>query len=112
LAQALLARSQAVLLAPNRAPASLFALQAALWSAGIIAVPLGVLAEARLAVVIGSAFLLTALVSFGLAGKATKVALKENRDLWLFRFGQLILVAFMTISVAIGTALAWHTPWL
>jgi hypothetical protein len=67
LAQLLLGRGQAALLGSadrRRPPPSLRRRELLLWNAGVVAVPLGVLVEARLFVVAGAAALLGALISF------------------------------------------------
>lgn len=77
--------------------------QAGLWNVGVIAVPLGVLSEARLVVVIGSVSLLAALTSLWLtAGR--------DRASWRSR-GYATLLIGMAASVFVGTALAWDLPW-
>jgi hypothetical protein len=102
LAQVLLARGQATVLAaaPSDAGDPPIGAQVALWNAGVVAVPLGVLVEARVFVVVGSVALLSALAAFWRA--ASRGA----------GVGYLTLMVFMAASVLIGTALAWDTPWL
>jgi hypothetical protein len=107
LAQALLARGQATLSGPRGT--TKVPLQAALWNAGVIAVPFGVFTNARLWVVLGGLALLIALVSFwrtttpiplGRSGPARRQA------------AYVLLIATMALSSFIGIALAWHRPWL
>jgi hypothetical protein len=102
LAQVLLARGQATVLAaaPSDADDPPIGAQAALWNAGVVAVPLGVLVDARVFVVVGSVALLSALAAFGRAASGGAGV------------GYLALMVFMAASVLIGTALAWDAPWL
>ena len=112
LAQLLLGRGQAALL-----PASSGSLpgprsrrvQPVLWNAGVISVPFGVLADARLAVVFGSLVLLVALASFSHSVRAALTHRSVPRRL---RSGYFALLVFMAGSVLVGTALAWDIPWL
>lgn len=80
---------------------------AAFWALGTLLVPIGVLADARIAVVVGAVALLTAL------GRMA-VALHERAG--SARTGAVIavggLLVLMAISTAIGVALAWDSPWL
>ena len=82
--------------------------QAILWNAGVIAVPLGVLANARIAVVIGSCALLAALAlladSVRLPSPGTRRGASTGR-------AYAALLAFIAASVFVGTALAWDIPW-
>jgi hypothetical protein len=84
--------------------------EAAAWTAGLVAVPAGVLADARLLVVLGGAALLAALAS--MARRAFATARRRDpaagRDL-LVHAG---VVGFMAVSTFVGIALAWDTPWL
>jgi hypothetical protein len=113
LAQLLLGRGQAALLsAPHRSfpgPRSRRA-QLILWNIGVVSVPVGVLVDARLAVVFGGAALLVALASFA---HSVRGALSPDPSTppWLIR-GYVALLVFMAGSVFVGTALAWDTPWL
>jgi hypothetical protein len=107
LAQALLERGQAALAGPSattRVP-----LQAALWNAGVIAVPIGVFTDARLWVVLGGLSLLVALVSFWRATRQSRPG--RNRSVRL-QTAYVLLIAAMALSSMIGIGLAWHRPWL
>lgn len=88
-------------------PAHLAAAQAALWGVGTVAVPFGVLAGTRLAVLIGSAALMLSLGSMALV-------LHDDADVSRPRAlaGYAGLLLFMACSVCIGLALAWDLPWL
>ena len=86
-------------------------LQAGAWLAGMIAVPAGVLLEARLLVVIGAAALVVALVSltrraFAAGARPLPGATPGSRRI------HAALIAFMALSAAVGVLLAWDTPWL
>jgi hypothetical protein len=112
LAQVLLARGQATVLAaaPSDADAPPIGAQATLWNAGVVAVPLGVLGGARVFVVLGSVALLTALAAFWQASRPRRS--ESGAALGGAGVGYLALMVFMAASVLIGTALAWDTPWL
>ena len=106
-AQFLLARGQDALASSSRAqPTSLR--QTILWNLGVVAVPLGVFAGARLPVVLGSICLLATLASHW---QAAIVADRLRGD-GAFRIAYYALLALMTASVFVGTALAWDEPWL
>jgi hypothetical protein len=112
LAQVLLARGQATVLAaaPSDADPPPIGAQATLWNAGVVSVPLGVLVGARVFVVLGSVALLTALAAFW---RATRSRRSESGAVSAGAgVGYLALMVFMAGSVLIGTALAWDTPWL
>jgi hypothetical protein len=112
LAQVLLARGQATVLAaaPSDADAPPIGAQATLWNAGVVAVPLGVLLGARVFVVLGSVALLTSLAAFWQASRPRRSESgAASRGAGV---GYLALMVFMAASVLIGTALAWDTPWL
>ena len=106
-AQLLLARGQDALASSSRARKT-SPRQTILWSAGIVAVPLGVFAGARLCVVVGSICLLAALAGHW---RAAIVADRSPGD-GMLRNGYYALLALMTASVFIGTGLAWDEPWL
>ena len=112
LAQLLLSRGQAALLAaaglPAPTPDARLA-QALAWNLGVIAVPAGVLAETRLAVVVGSVSLLTALAFFAKTARPVLPgsAVRPGRLGWAYAH----LLLIMTASTLIGTALAWDIPW-
>jgi hypothetical protein len=112
LAQLLLGLGQAALLSANGSappPRQVRLAQALLWNLGVVAVPVGVLADTRLAVVAGSISLIAALASLTkTAGPALARALAGGS--WL-GWGYASLLAGMTTSTLIGTALAWDIPW-
>jgi hypothetical protein len=108
LAQLLLCRGQIELSAARPAAARL-RLQVTMWNAGVLLVPAGVLTETRLPVVIGGFALLAALTSFARSAAEARPGGGSRRRRWL---SQIVLIAFMTLSVFVGTALAWDTPWL
>jgi hypothetical protein len=112
LAQFLLGRCQATLLAatPSGTDSAPIRAQAALWSAGVVAVPLGVLVGARLFVVLGSVALLTSLAVFWQAYRSLRST--SSAASGALAVGYVALIAFMAASVFVGTALAWDTPWL
>ncbi len=83
--------------------------QAALWNAGALLVPLGVLAETRLAVVAGSALLLASLAGSTIALRRTAAVQLDGAPLW--RTAYAVLLALLAASVFIGTGLAWDVPW-
>jgi hypothetical protein len=111
LAQLLLGLGQAALLsgAGASSPTPWVRLrQALLWNLGVVAVPAGVLAETRLAVVAGSLSLFAALTSLA---KTTRPELtRAHSPRWL-SWGYRVLLAAMLVSTLIGTALAWDIPW-
>jgi len=113
LAQLLLGRGQVALLdaagRPPPAPRTKNA-QLVLWNAGVIAVPFGVLVDARLAVLAGSLTLLTALASLWDSVRPALARRDSGRD-WRVR-GYAALLVFMVASVLLGAALAWDIPWL
>ena len=111
LAQLLLGLGQAALLstAGLNSPSHQARLAQALhWNLGVVAVPAGVLANSRLAVVVGSVSLLAALASLWqtarpvLPGRAA-----PTRPGWAYA----LLLLAMAASTLIGTALAWDIPW-
>jgi hypothetical protein len=113
LAQFLLARGQTALLAAAGMPAAsreVLTAQALLWNVGVVAVPLGVLADARIAVVLGGLSLLAALASLALT--AHRAIVDRPRSTSRLAWGYAGLLVFMTASVFVGSALAWDTPWL
>jgi hypothetical protein len=108
-AQALLARGQIALLGSSARKRAIQA-QVVLWNLGVVAVPFGVLADARLSVVLGGISLLAALATYwrttrpgyGAPGSAPA----------RLRYGYTALLMLMTASVFAGTAMAWDRPWL
>jgi hypothetical protein len=84
--------------------------QAALWNAGTLLVPLGVLTDARLPVVLGSVALLVALC--GVARDIRRADPRPRERLARHRRPYVSLLVFLAISVLVGTALAWHLPWM
>jgi len=112
LAQLLLGRGEVALLFATDLPlppCEIRVAQALLWNLGVIAVPLGVLVETRLAVVLGSVSLLTALASFW---KTVRPAIKTSRCWKRQGVSYVALLVFMAASVVAGVALAWDTPWV
>jgi len=87
--------------APDRRTAP----EAAAWLAGVIAVPAGVLADARVLVVVGGIALLAALASIARraidAGAAAPALAAHGA-----------VIAFMAASTLVGIGLAWDKPWL
>ena len=81
--------------------------EAALWAAGTILVPLGVLGASRLAVLAGSVGLMLSLSSMVVALRDD--AGGERRVLLAAYVG---LLLFMACSVCVGLALAWDLPWI
>ena len=79
-------------------------LEAAAWLAAVVMVPAGVLLDARLAVVAGSAALLAALVSIARRTPADVAA--------RHRLAHDAIIAFMALSTFVGIGLAWSRPWL
>jgi hypothetical protein len=112
LAQLLLGRCQAMLRAAGRTrtDAPPIGPQAALWNFGVVAVPLGVLLDARLFVVLGSLALLTSLAEFWRAYRSLR--LESGAASGALRVGYVALIVFMAASVLVGTVLASDTPWL
>ena len=112
LAQLLLGLGQSALMSTGLAapPRWIRSAQAILWNVGVVAVPFGVLAQTRLAVVVGSLSLIGALASLA---RTTGPALAEAiaRRNWL-GWGYACLLAGMAASTLIGTALAWDVAWI
>ncbi len=107
LAQVLLARGQVALAGPSGT--ANVSLQAALWNAGVIAVPLGVFTDARLWVVLGGLALLITLVSFWRTTVPTPLGRNGPGRL---QAAYILLIVAMALSSFIGIGLAWHRPWL
>jgi hypothetical protein len=80
------------------------------WNAGALLVPVGVLTEARAAVVAGSVALLAVLgcLSLALRGSSQSSTGRISR----LHIAYLALVTFLTASVLVGTGLAWDLPWV
>jgi hypothetical protein len=113
LAQLLLGRGQAALLSSGDLPVpsrNQRLAQTVLWNLGVVAVPLGVLAQTRLAVVVGSVSLLAALASLWMTVRPTIVSAPAGRS-WLAS-AYFALLVIMTASVFVGSALAWDIPWI
>ena len=113
LAQLLLGRGQAALLSAGDLPVPSRhkrLAQTVLWNLGVVAVPLGVLAQTRLAVVIGSVSLLAALVSFWMTARPVIVSAAARRSRPASVYVALLLI--MTASVFVGSALASDIPWI
>jgi hypothetical protein len=112
LAQLLLGRGQVALLSSSNEPLPeprSRRTQLVLWNAGVITVPFGVLADARIAVVFGSVVLVVALASFF---RSVRAAIAHPSVLRGLGRGYIALLVFMAGSVLVGTALAWDIPWL
>lgn len=112
LAQLLLGRGQAALLSAGGLPLPLRGARLAqplLWNLGVVAVPVGVLAETRVAVVAGSVSLIAALLSLWNTVRHVLpgAGARPSRLGW----GYACLLVVMTASVFVGTALAWDIPW-
>lgn len=110
-AQALLRRGQRELgeKASDDAEARICS-QSMLWNLGVVLVPAGVMLDARLPVVVGGVALLVSLASFARSAAASRRGTGDF-PIWLLRT-QLALIAFMAISVLVGTSLAWDEPWV
>ena len=110
LAQALLGKGQASLwrrAGKESSAARVVRAEAILWNVGVLAVPFGVLVNARIAVVIGSCALLPALALFA---RSLSPSPKPHGAISI-AMAYTVLVLGMAVSVAIGTALAWDIPW-
>ncbi len=111
-AQLLLGRGRAALLSAGglaEPPRGVRLAQALLWNLGVVAVPVGVLGETRLAVVIGSVSLIAALASLWKSVHPVLTAAVARRDRLGWGYAGLLVV--MAASVFAGTALAWDIPW-
>jgi hypothetical protein len=108
-AQLLLARGQSAV--AGRTPSrGLVRLQSGLWNLGVLAVPLGVLIDSRLAIVLGAISLLVALGSYA---RTLYAARRQGRaGSRAMQAAYVVLVAGMTASVFVGVALGWERPWL
>lgn len=82
--------------------------EAVLWNVGVVAVPLGVLINARLAVVIGSCVLLAAIALFARSLSPSP----KPHDAIPTAMAYTALLLGMASSVAVGTGLAWEIPWI
>jgi hypothetical protein len=109
LAQALLAAGQDALYrrADSVPSGRLVRIEAILWNVGVVTVPLGVLLNARIAVVIGSYALLPALGHFARCLSPSA----GPHGTFAISMAYTALLLGMPTSVVIGTALAWDTPW-
>jgi|SRR5215211_85060 len=110
LAQTLLAAGQDSLYRRAGRPLSgrLVRMEVVLWNLGVVAVPLGVLVNARIAVVIGSCALLPALVLFA---RSLNPSVNPHGAISIAMAYTALLLGMAT-SVVIGTALAWDIPWV
>ena len=109
LAPYLLGVGEAALLG-NRSVGRAVNAQPALWAAGTIAVPTGVLFGSRLPIALGSLALSAALGSMASAGLASRPQCSPHgRGRLELAYGVLIL--FMTTSVGVGLILAWDISW-
>lgn len=109
LAQLLLVHGQGLLQTGASTPEPRRCTQLLLWNLGVLAVPLGVLGGARLAVLVGSVSLLGALLS--LWGSTRGARTDAAGQVWVRRAYR-ALIGFMAISTVAGLALAWSIPWL
>src|SRR5215211_3869317 len=110
LAQALLGKGQASLwrrAGKTSSTARVVRAEAILWNVGVLAVPFGVLVNARIAVVIGSCSLLPALALFA---RSLSPSPKPHGAISIAMAYTMLLLG-MAVSVAIGTALSWDIPW-
>ena len=110
LAQLLLGLGQTALLSADSLgapPRHARLAQLLFWNLGVIAVPAGVLADTRLAVVAGSVSLLAALASFRTTVRPALSAARPTHLAWAY----VLLLLAMSASTLIGTALAWDMPW-
>ncbi len=110
LAPALLAAGERRLLAAPPADRGARRL-AGLWLAGVVAVPAGVLGDARLLVCAGAACLIAALALLAaraFAGRAPAAAGRRRLELG----AHAALLVAIALSTGIGVALAWGQPWL
>jgi hypothetical protein len=84
---------------------------AALWLAGVIAVPAGVLGQSRILVCAGAACLIAALVL--LVDRAfTGGAIPAPERSPTVLAAHALTIAVMAVSTGIGVLLAWSYPWL
>lgn len=110
LAQYLLGRGQAAVLAPSGPTTTRIRTEVGLWNFGVVAVPAGILLDVRLLVIVGSVALLGALAAFRPSvDPSTSPAPTVGGRV---RFGYWSLIVFMGISVFVGVALAWDIPWI
>jgi hypothetical protein len=109
LAQILLAAGQDSLYrrAGGRPSVRVVRTEVLLWNLGVVTVPLGVLANARIAVVVGSCALLAALALFA---RSLSPSPRPHGAIST-AMAYTALVLGMATSVVIGTALAWDIPW-
>jgi hypothetical protein len=84
--------------------------RAALWNAGTVLVPLGVLADARIAVVLGGALLIVALGGSARGLLAARRAGTGDASRRHLAYAALLLL--LGASVVVGIALAWDRPWI
>jgi hypothetical protein len=112
LAQLLLARGQAHL----RGPAGVSSPQPrarsrelVLWNLGVVLVPVGALADTRLAVLAGTVSLLAALLSFA---ASVREPFASGLRRGLLGASYITLLCLMAASAVTGLGLAWHISWL
>jgi hypothetical protein len=108
-AQLLLGHGQAALAGSTVSRRTIYC-QLSLWNLGVVMVPLGVLTDTRLLVVVGGVFLLAVLASYWDVTRPVHQR-PPPAPAWL-RYGYWTLLALLTASVFVGTALAWDRPWL
>ena len=106
-AQFLLARGRDAI-SPT-VPAGLVNLQTVLWNLGVVAVPVGVLADVRIPIAVGSLALVAALSLFWSSVRAAYDAGGAGRTATGWAFAALL--AFMLASTVIGMALGSDIPW-
>jgi hypothetical protein len=84
---------------------------AALWLAGVVMVPAGVLADARILVCLGAVCLVLALLALlerAFAGGAAPARGRRRAELT----AHAVVILAMAVSTGIGVLLAWGRPWL
>jgi len=109
LAQYLLVRGQMSLVSYVHQRVAI--VEASLWAAGVLLVPMGVLIGFRLLVGIGSFALLAALLVFWMNVRPV-ISPKLTSGASLEVVAYLGLLVFMTVSVFVGMGLSSDLPWL
>lgn len=103
-AQMLFATGQAAL-RPEGVSARVIGVEAALWNAGSLLVPLATMAGGKAGVLVGSLALIAAIGLFARSALGTSRGEGTLRPLFL------LFAAFMAVSVATGIGLSWTSPW-
>lgn len=85
-------------------------LQAGLWTVGVVAVPAGVFADARVLVAVGAVALWGSLAVM-VADASRAEGGREETPVRLRRSHALV-VAVMAVSAGVGLGLAWDRPWI